>query len=143
MSLIFCPATRSRRCARNIATLLDGLYQGWFDAGLVSTAPDTLDFWGKLLSAYEAGVDYFQPMDISLPGDRIHADTPFHIGPAVFDMLTAGPLLHVVEQLDRAGVDQQSDPARALKPPAKGSTAMKSGAHIDRNGLASGPRCRA
>ena len=101
------------------STLLDGLYQGWFDAGLVSTSPDTLDFWGKLLSAYEAGVDYFQPMDISLPGDRIHVDTPFHIGPAVFDMLTAGPLLDVVEQL--IGPELVSNPIQhvRIKPPAK------------------------
>ena len=31
----------------------------------------TGDFWGRLLSAYRAGCDWFQPMDISLPEDRI------------------------------------------------------------------------
>ncbi|MFK7836476.1 MAG: phytanoyl-CoA dioxygenase family protein [Sulfitobacter sp.] len=99
-------------------TLLDDLYAGWFASGLVTTAPEALDFWGKLLTAYQAGVDYFQPMDISLPGDQIRADTPFHIGPAVFDMLTAGPLLDIVEQL--IGPEITSNPIQhvRIKPPA-------------------------
>jgi hypothetical protein len=100
------------------ATLLDGLYEGWFKDGLVTTPPDGLDFWGKLLSAYRAGCDYFQPLDISLPGDRIYADTPFHIGPAVFEMLRAEPLLDAVEQL--IGPELTSNPIQhvRLKPPA-------------------------
>ena len=60
------------------AALLDRLYAGWYAAGAVATPPDALDFWGKLLTGYKAGCDYFQPMDISLPGDAIAADTPFH-----------------------------------------------------------------
>ncbi|MFD2856101.1 hypothetical protein ACFSZS_16945 [Seohaeicola zhoushanensis] len=36
----------------------------------------TQDFWAKLLTSYRAGCDWFQPMDISLPGDTILADTP-------------------------------------------------------------------
>ncbi len=100
------------------SALLDQLYAGWFADGLVGQAPEGLDFWGKLLAAYAAGVDYFQPLDISLPGDRIAADTPFHIGPAVFDMLTAKPLLDVVEQL--IGPELVSNPIQhvRLKPPA-------------------------
>ena len=62
--------------------LLDRLYQGWHADGLVPD-PAGLDFWGKLLAAYEAGCDYFQPLDISLPGDEFEADTPFHFGPEV------------------------------------------------------------
>jgi len=34
-------------------------------------APVTHDFWGKSLTGYRAGRDRFQPMDTSLPGDRI------------------------------------------------------------------------
>lgn len=110
--------------------LLDRLYQGWYAAGLVSEAPETLDFWGKLLSAYRAGCDYFQPMDISLPGDRIQADTPFHIGPAVFDMLTTAPLLDVVEQL--IGPELISNPIQhvRLKPPADKLASNEVRAHI-------------
>ncbi|MEP5154883.1 phytanoyl-CoA dioxygenase family protein [Planktotalea sp.] len=99
--------------------LLDRLYADWFAEGRVHVPPEGLDFWGKLLSAYEAGCDYFQPMDISLPGDRIKADTPFHIGPAVFDMLTAVPLLDVIEQL--IGPEITSNPIQhvRLKPPMR------------------------
>lgn len=100
------------------AALLDGLYDMWFSQGLVETPPEKLNFWNKLLTAYQAGCDYFQPMDISLPGDRILANTPFHIGPAVFDMLTAGPLLDIVESL--IGPELTSNPIQhvRLKPPA-------------------------
>lgn len=100
-------------------TLLDKLYGDWFANDLVPVPPETLDFWGKLRTAYEARVDYFQPMDISLPGDQIMPNTPFHIGPAVFDMLTAAPLLDIVEQL--IGPELISNPIQhvRIKPPAE------------------------
>ncbi|SLN32199.1 phytanoyl-CoA dioxygenase family protein [Ruegeria meonggei] len=112
------------------SALLDGLYDGWYSQGLVETPPDLLDFWGKLLTAYQAGCDYFQPMDISLPGDRIMADTPFHIGPAVFDMLTADPLLDVVECI--IGPELTSNPIQhvRLKPPATQLSQDEVRAHI-------------
>lgn len=112
------PADVLERVRTEYASLLDTLYADWFAQDLVSTPPIDLDFWGKLLTAYQAGCDYFQPMDISLPGDRIKADTPFHFGPAVFDMLTTGPLLDVIEQL--IGPELTSNPIQhvRLKPPA-------------------------
>jgi hypothetical protein len=112
------PTDILERIRAEYTELLNGLYAGWFAAGLVATPPEGLDFWGKLLASYKAGCDYFQPMDISLPGDRINADTPFHIGPAVFDMLTAAPLLDVVEQL--IGPELTSNPIQhvRIKPPA-------------------------
>ena len=110
--------------------LLNSLYEVWFAEGLVQTPGGELDFWGKLLSAYQAGCDYFQPMDISLPGDRIIADTPFHIGPAVFNMLTAVPLLDVVEQL--IGPELTSNPIQhvRLKPPSVKLDLAEARAHI-------------
>lgn len=96
--------------------LLDQLYDGWHAEGRVP-APSDMDFWEKLLVAYKAGCDWFQPMDISLPGDRIAADTPFHFGPAVFGMITAPRLLDLVEQL--IGPEITSNPIQhvRLKPP--------------------------
>lgn len=57
-------------------------------------------------------------MDISLPGDTIHADTPFHFGPAVFDMIRHPRLLDVVEDL--IGPEITSNPIQhvRIKPPA-------------------------
>lgn len=100
------------------ARLLDGLYADWFAAGRVAVPPGALDFRGKLLTAYRARCDWFQPMDISLPGDRIAPDTPMHFGPAVFDMITAPRLLDLVEDL--IGPEITSTPIQhvRIKPPA-------------------------
>ncbi len=111
------------------AALLDGLYAGWQAEGRVC-APVTDDFWGKLLTAYRAGCDWFQPMDISLPGDRIAADTQFHFGPAVFDMIRAPRLLDVVECL--IGPEITSNPIQhvRIKPPANDLKTDEIRAHI-------------
>ncbi len=109
--------------------LLDGLYMEWQDQGLVGE-PVTADFWGRLLAGYRAGCDWFQPMDISLPADRIHADTPMHFGPAVFDMVTAPPLLDLVECL--IGPEITSNPIQhvRIKPPAVDLRSDEIRAHI-------------
>ncbi len=111
------------------AALLDGLYAAWEDEGRVPPGED-LDFWTKLLVAYRAGCDWFQPMDISLPGDRIQSDTPFHIGPAVFDLLTATAILDIVEDL--IGPEIMSTPIQhvRLKPPADQLSATEVRAHV-------------
>lgn len=93
------------------ANLLGTLCDGWGIAG--STFED------KLIAAYQAGHDWFQPMDISLPGDRIQAETPMHFGPAVFDMVTAPRLLDLVESL--IGPEITSNPIQhvRIKPPER------------------------
>lgn len=92
------------------ASLLNKLCNGWGVSG------DT--FESKLIAAYEQGFDWFQPMDISLPGDRIAADTPFHFGPAVFDMVTSPRVLDLVERL--IGPEITSNPIQhvRIKPPS-------------------------
>ncbi len=124
------PESVLERVRAEYAALLDTLYDGWFRQGLVKKPADQLDFWGKLLSAYEAGCDYFQPMDISLPGDQIQMGTPFHFGPAVFDLLRAAPLLDVVEQL--IGPELTSNPIQhiRLKPPSTALDENEIRAHI-------------
>ena len=111
------------------AALLDRLYAGWAAEGRV---PDGrgLGFDDKLLAAYAAGCDWFQPMDISLPGTVIAPDTPFHMGPAVFDMLTCPRLLDLVEDL--IGPEITSNPIQhvRLKPPARTLRATETTAHI-------------
>ncbi len=103
---------------REYADLLDRLYSDWFANGLVDTRPDGLGFYEKLLIAYQAKCDWFQPFDISLPGDRIYADTAMHFGPAVFDLVTNDRLLDLVEEL--IGPEITSNPIQhiRIKPPA-------------------------
>ncbi len=105
------------KVTREYTDLLDRLYAGWHDEGRVP-APGAQDFWQKLLTSYAAGCDWFQPMDISLPGDEIQPDTPFHFGPAVFDMMTHPRLLDIVEAL--IGPELTSNPIQhvRLKPPS-------------------------
>lgn len=112
------PADLLQRVKTEYSDLMEQLYNRWYDAGSVALQPDTLDFWGKLLEAYKAGCDWFQPMDISLPGDEIEPDTPFHFGPAVFDLLTEPRLLDHVEAL--IGPEITSNPIQhvRIKPPA-------------------------
>ncbi len=104
------------------ADLLDRLCAGW---GITGDS-----FEDKLIEAYRAGHDWFQPMDISLPGDRIEADTPFHFGPAVFDMLTAPRLLDLVEDL--IGPEITSTPIQhvRIKPPERELDADEIRAHV-------------
>lgn len=103
---------------REYAALLDGLCSAWSADGRLPGFGGDLDFDDKLLAAYRAGCDWFQPMDISLPGDRIAADTPMHFGPAVFDLLTNQRLLDLVEAL--IGPEITSNPIQhvRIKPPA-------------------------
>ena len=109
--------------------LLDDLYDTWHSKGLVPP-PDGMDFWQKLLVSYEARCDWFQPMDISLPGGEIAPDTPFHFGPAVFDMITTPRLLDLVECL--IGPEITSNPIQhvRLKPPAPTLRQAEDRAHI-------------
>ena len=112
------------------STLLDKLVEGWIAKKLVPEAIREADFFEKLSCCYEAGCDWFQPMDISLPGDKIEKDTPMHFGPAVFNLLTAPKLLDIVEQL--IGPEITSNPIQhvRLKPPARKLYADEIRAHI-------------
>ena len=103
------------RVRAEYAGLLDGLLADWGMAGELADA----SFSKKLFAAYRAGRDWFQPMDISLPGDRIAADTPMHFGPAVFDMITSPRLLDLVETL--IGPEITSNPIQhvRIKPPER------------------------
>ena len=99
--------------------LLDRLYDQWHREGKVDVAPEGLSFDDKLLIAYRNRCDWFQPFDISLPGDRITADTPMHFGPAIFNLLRSPEILDIVEQL--IGPEITSNPIQhvRIKPPAK------------------------
>ena len=109
--------------------LLDTMYARWQAEGRVPPGAG-LDFFEKLLAGYKAGCEWFQPMDISLPGSEIEPDTPFHFGPAVFDMLTCPRLLDLVEDL--IGPEITSNPIQhvRLKPPSRTLRRTETTAHI-------------
>lgn len=90
----------------------------WIAEGRLDPAAPCGSFEEFILSTYRAGLDYFQPMDISLPGGEITADMPFHAGPAAFALLTDERLLDVVESL--IGPEITSNPIQhvRIKPPA-------------------------
>ena len=110
--------------------LLDQLIAQWIESGEISPPPADADFFDKLNICYQQGCDWFQPMDISLPADRINPDTPMHFGPAVFDLLTAPSLLDIVEQL--IGSEITSNPIQhvRLKPPVSKLNKDEVRAHI-------------
>ena len=115
---------------REYSQLLDRLIDGWVDDGLIQPFSEGADFFEKLSHCYQAGCDWFQPMDISLPGDRITKDTPMHFGPAIFNLMTAPALLDIVESL--IGPEITSNPIQhvRLKPPARQLNADEIRAHI-------------
>ncbi len=99
------------------AQLLDDLVEGWVAKDALNIALSA-GFEDKLIAAYAAGCDWFQPMDISLPGEQITPDTPMHFSKPVFDMITSKRLLDLVEDL--IGPEITSNPIQhvRIKPPA-------------------------
>ncbi|MEX2520817.1 MAG: phytanoyl-CoA dioxygenase family protein [Paracoccaceae bacterium] len=112
------PAAAIDAVKAEYAALLDGLCAGWAAEGRLDPAVMALDFEGRLRAAYIAGLDWFQPMDISLPGGEIHEDTPMHFGPAIFSLMRHDAILDVVEKL--IGPEIASNPIQhvRIKPPA-------------------------
>lgn len=115
---------------REYACLLEALYSRWQSEGLVGSISDQAGFEDRLLAAYRQGCDWFQPMDISLPGERIQTDTPMHFGPAVFDLITSARLLDLVEDL--IGPEIVSNPIQhvRIKPPSHDLHSNEVRAHI-------------
>ncbi|MEM7016026.1 MAG: phytanoyl-CoA dioxygenase family protein [Pseudomonadota bacterium] len=93
------------------------LCDAWSAQGKMPTLPPEATFADRIKASYAAGLDYLQPLDISLPGKNVKPDTPMHTGPATFRLLTAAPLLDVVESL--IGPEITSNPIQhvRIKPP--------------------------
>lgn len=104
---------------REYAGLLQSLIDRWIAEGALPPDVAGKSFDEQLRASYAARLDWFQPMDISLPGGMIEADTPMHFGPAIFDLLRAPAILDIVEQL--IGPEITSNPIQhvRIKPPAK------------------------
>ena len=111
--------------------LMDDLYANWQAEGRVPEGAG-LDFWGKLSASYAAGCDWFQPMDISLPGDQITPDTPMHFGPAIFDLVMHERILDLAQAL--IGPELTLNPIQhvRIKPPGPQLAQDEARAHVTR-----------
>jgi len=117
------------------ASLLDTLIQQWIDTGQLDAKQfDHINphqqFAKAIGAVYAAGLDFFQPMDISLPPGKISENIPFHAGPAIFNLMTNTRLLDTVESL--IGGEITSNPIQhvRIKPPAKSLTSDEIRPHI-------------
>lgn len=115
---------------KDYRALMNALYTGWYEKGLLTEPAEALDFFGQIKAATRAKLDWFQPLDISLPGSRIGVDTPMHASQPVLDMLTDDALLDVVESL--IGPEITSVPIQhvRIKPPADDLQGGESLAHV-------------
>ncbi len=112
------------------AALMDRLFSEWQADGLVDSTRQPEDFWGKLDMAFRGGFDWYQPFDISLPGSGITEETPFHFGPAIFDLVTDNAILDLVETL--IGPEITSNPIQhvRIKPPERAVDSKEIRAHV-------------
>ncbi len=98
--------------------LLDELCEQWLAEGRLRSSFSDLPFEERLVEVYRAGCNYYQAFDIALPNAGVQADTPIHLGPAVFNLLRSPRLLSAVESL--IGGEIYSNPIQhvRIKPPA-------------------------
>ena len=97
--------------------LLDELCRRWVAEGSLNETFARLPFEKRLVEVYRAGCNYEQAFDIALPNGGVEADTPIHLGPAVFDLLRSPRMLAAVEAL--IGSEIYSNPIQhtRIKPP--------------------------
>ena len=79
--------------------LIDALCRKWHTEGRLSSTYEELPFGKRLSRALnETGERYERHVDFALPQNGITEETPIHLGPAVFHMLTSARLLDAVER---------------------------------------------
>jgi phytanoyl-CoA hydroxylase len=103
---------------REYEALLDSEIARWHAEGKIPSLYDDLPFVQRLAAFLSAaGKGAYQAFDISLPLRSATEETPIHLGPAVFAMLTSPRLIDVVEQL--IGPEVLSNPIQhvRIKPP--------------------------
>lgn len=94
--------------------VLDGIADGLFKDGQIRSAYRGLPFENRLIQiCVESGRNFPQEFDISLPQTGVRADTPIHVGPAVFRLLTTPRLLDLAEDL--IGPEIYSNPVQHIR----------------------------
>ena len=80
--------------------ILDRLARELYERDEISALHAGLPFARRLTQIqYESGKSFTQHFDIALPKRNVAEDTPFSVGPAVFDLLCNARLLDAVESL--------------------------------------------
>ena len=94
--------------------VLDDIVRSLVGKGAVSSTRRDLPFAERLIQiCIESGRNFPQEFDISLPQTGVHHDTPIHVGPAVFGLLTNPRLLDLVEDL--IGPEIYSNPVQHIR----------------------------
>lgn len=105
---------------REYEALLDELATRWHAEGKAPSTYAVLPFVERLAHVLtDVGPKAYAPFDISLPFTGVTEETPIHLGPAVFGLLTSPRLLDVIEQF--IGPEILSNPIQhvRIKPPER------------------------
>ncbi len=101
--------------------VLDEIARSLEAQGVIASLYHELRFPERLIRiCVESGRNFPQHFDFSLPQKNVRADTPFHVGPAVFNLLTNPRLLDIAEEI--IGPEVYSNPVQHIRmklpPPA-------------------------
>ena len=104
------------------AALLDDLTQGWHADGKLASTFGDLPFaqrFARVLNEAPRDLNVMGHFDISLPFEGVTEQTPIHLGPQTFGLLTNPRVLDVVEQF--IGGEIYSNPIQhtRIKPPER------------------------
>ncbi len=112
------PTTVLAPVEREYEARLDRLARKLVDDGTLSCTYDKLAFLARLSAIYRAsGQSFEQYFNLSLPMTGVTEDTPFWVGPAVFDLIRQPRLLDLVASI--MGSEIASNPVQhvRIKPP--------------------------
>jgi ectoine hydroxylase-related dioxygenase (phytanoyl-CoA dioxygenase family) len=94
--------------------VLDGIAEGLLGEGAIASTHAELPFADRLTRiTAESGQLVYKYFDISLPLGGICHDTPIHLGPAVFGLMTSPRLLDAIE--DIVGPEIYSNPVQHIR----------------------------
>ncbi len=99
---------------KEYTVVLDEIVDGLIAEGVLTSRYDDLPFTDRLIQVcMESKRVFSSHFDISLPQKGVKYDTPMHVGPAVFRLLTSPRLLDVVESV--VGPDVYSNPVQHIR----------------------------
>ena len=94
--------------------VLDRLAESLLAAGAIRSAHRSLPFDERLIRiCVESGRTYSQHFDFNLPQRGVVTDTPIHVGPAIFNLLSNPRLLDVAESI--VGPEIYSTPVQHIR----------------------------